>query len=321
MVKQGGMIKSWKRRLFVLDSNGVLSYFKSDPDLAKAGTTSSPSGTINTAACTMLKIDAEPATILWPGACASARCGIVLRTQSRTYAMYAESKANALRWAQLLSMTAKLCAICGLSCFARNGRSDAGAALDAESPASGDGFGGSEVAICLEQKWFFHTTCFACNVKKGGTRPDVRRKRREASDQTDDGTDRKGADSDDGIKIEENWFYYSPATGHDHKQTAAAAAAATRSLRNTKAKEAAQRLGNNGTVLGFCQFSFDFEECYWVSHVAAVEARPCVCSNTMLLGWFLPLTGITVNYVTSLKGGRVDSHAAFPTTTGSLTGV
>jgi hypothetical protein len=48
MVKQGGLIKSWKRRLFVLDSNGVLSYFKNDPDLAKAGTTSSSSGTINT---------------------------------------------------------------------------------------------------------------------------------------------------------------------------------------------------------------------------------------------------------------------------------
>lgn len=115
-LSKGGMIKTWKKRLFILDSNGVLSYFKSNPDGRTKGI-ATPSGTINTASCRMLKIDSEPASVLWPSGCPSARCGIVIRTPARTYAMYAESQASALRWAQLLAMAAKLCPACGMSCF------------------------------------------------------------------------------------------------------------------------------------------------------------------------------------------------------------
>ena len=86
LTKQGGVIKSWKKRLFVLDSNGVLSYFKGDPD--EAGEVAVPSGTINTAACIKLRVDADTPTLSWPAACKSPDCGLLLQSESRMYRMY-----------------------------------------------------------------------------------------------------------------------------------------------------------------------------------------------------------------------------------------
>ena len=179
-----------------------------------------PCGTINTASCQMLRIDSEPASILWPSGCPSARCGIILRTPARTYAMYAESQASALRWAQLLAMPAKLCPTCGMSCFDNRTERPAHVSL-AQSFHSNEDIS-IEKCICLDNKWFFHTTCFSCNIKECSSRPHIER----PNDMCNNGADNDGnegqnqqknrnrLDSEDSFRVEENWFYYSSFDSH-----------------------------------------------------------------------------------------------------------
>ena len=155
LVKQGSVIKSWKRRLFVLDSNGVLSYFKNDPD--DAGSMAVPAGTINTAACIKLDIDAEPASVTWPAGCKVPSCGILLQGESRTYRMYAESPAIAMAWGRLLGVGALLCSKCGWNCFTnpKTPKSSKQTHRRDTKPSS---------CICVDGKHFFHHACFRCDV-------------------------------------------------------------------------------------------------------------------------------------------------------------
>lgn len=105
----------------------------------------------------------------------------------------------------------------------------------AESFNSNDGIS-LEKCICLDNKWFFHTTCFSCNVKECSSRPDIKRPRSgRGGGNGASGRDRKkttdSQDSEDSFRVEENWFYYSPNDAHAATAASAAASAVAAKVR------------------------------------------------------------------------------------------
>ena len=100
----------------------------------------------------------------------------------------------------------------------------------AESFSSNDdGDATAEKCISLDKKWFFHTTCFACNIMGCSSRPDIKHPRSNSTSTSGGGarSRKKTSDSqesEDSFQVEENWLYYSPADSHANTTAAAAAA-------------------------------------------------------------------------------------------------
>lgn len=95
--KQGGNVKNWKERFWLLDSTGILAYFK---DRSKGN---SALGVINLSQVTVI-IKGEDAGSVWPAGY-DPKAGFGLETLSkRTYFVHASKEQEALSWRIALSI-------------------------------------------------------------------------------------------------------------------------------------------------------------------------------------------------------------------------
>ena len=90
LIKQGGRVKNWKRRFFVLDGSRRLTYYVSEAD-ARAG--ANPLGIIDLQTALFVKPRSQGSgsstTITWPAQVSSDYCFMII-TNDRNYGMYSD---------------------------------------------------------------------------------------------------------------------------------------------------------------------------------------------------------------------------------------
>ena len=94
LTKQGRVRKTWRRRLFILQSDGCLTYYKSS-DL-----TQTPAGTIALSDCTLVRAGGECA-VRWP-ATAAACSAIGIMTRSRRLYVHADNGEELAAWLSVI---------------------------------------------------------------------------------------------------------------------------------------------------------------------------------------------------------------------------
>ena len=100
LIKQGGRVKTWKRRYFVLDSAGHLTYYMSETDAEQS---SNRLGVINIKKALYVTPRSKESKDEgnWPPVVPIDNCFIII-TNDRNYGIYAESELDSQKWVKTL---------------------------------------------------------------------------------------------------------------------------------------------------------------------------------------------------------------------------
>lgn len=146
LCKRGHLNKGWKQRLFILDSNGSMTYFRQKGKEAGVIPSNNVIRWISREEETKLK-DLKPAQIKWPSFCSDGQFGFQLCCLSRDYFLCAYSMESLTAWKQLISLAAMLCWRCGRQCF--------------QSDYSGSD---PKCIFLSEVNRLYHPECFRCEI-------------------------------------------------------------------------------------------------------------------------------------------------------------
>eukprot|EP00040_Diaphanoeca_grandis_P028586 m.165841 g.165841 ORF g.165841 m.165841 type:complete len:1002 (+) comp31400_c0_seq4:183-3188(+) len=141
MSKRGHLSKGWKRRFFLLDSNGNLTYFNNNKE----------AGMIPIHNAQQLVNGCDVSQINWPGE-NSVKQGFAIVCVSRVYYVVCNSEESWWDWRRVISMVALLCFKCGRQCFPSN-------------------FQGADpnCTHLPEMNRLYHPECFRCDHKSKDT--------------------------------------------------------------------------------------------------------------------------------------------------------
>eukprot|EP00051_Salpingoeca_urceolata_P013950 m.176745 g.176745 ORF g.176745 m.176745 type:complete len:743 (+) comp17952_c1_seq1:173-2401(+) len=142
LYKQGQKVKSWRRRFCLLDSNGVLSYFKGD-----AGGEDKIAGIIPVGSCTQL-LEGADCKCSWPSS-ADETFAFGVVTPYRTYYLYTDDEDSYMQWTGIIRICAGLCAACLTNAFAQDTAHVAGAEKE------------TCIYVPMAGK-LYHESCFKC---------------------------------------------------------------------------------------------------------------------------------------------------------------